>query len=153
MSMLLNSLQFSDCDEDEMIYNSESVIFGISILADDLRQQILLLQTLVNDHVRWPFQQWHLRSAASLSLNLIDSLSGRTSGNQERINHLLDEAQMNLESWSHSEVEENTFNVATIDLQLLQDTSTADEDIILKLRENVDISLTVDDLATTFSVI
>ena len=38
MSMLLNSLQFSDCDEDEMIYNSESIIFGNSILADDLRQ-------------------------------------------------------------------------------------------------------------------
>ena len=43
--------------------------------------------------------------------------------------------------------------MATIDPQLLQDTSTADEDIILKLRENVDISLTVDDFATTFSVI
>src|SRR5437016_2532249 len=109
MSMLLNSLQFSDCDGDEMIYNSESIIFGNSILADDLRQRILPLQTLVNDYVRRSFQQQHLGSAASSSLNLADSLSGRTSGNQEGINHLLDEAQMNLKSWSHPEVEENTF--------------------------------------------
>ena len=81
MSMLLNSLQFFDCDRDEMIYNSESIIFGNSILADDLTQRILLLQTLVNDYVRRPFQQRHLGSAASSSLNLADSLSGRTSGN------------------------------------------------------------------------
>ena len=45
------------------------------------------------------------------------------------------------------------FNVATIDPQLLKDTTTMDEDIISELRENVDISLTVNDFVNVFSVI
>ena len=52
MSMLFNSLQFSDCEGDETIYNSESIIFSDSLLVDDFRQQISLLQRLVNDHVQ-----------------------------------------------------------------------------------------------------
>ena len=43
--------------------------------------------------------------------------------------------------------------MATIDPQLLQDTSAMEEDILSELRENVDISLTVDDFTNAFSAI
>ena len=43
--------------------------------------------------------------------------------------------------------------VTTIDPQLLQDTSATDEDIILELKKNMNVFLTVNDFTNAFSVI
>ena len=83
----------------------------------------------------------------------MDSLSGRTSNDQGGINYLLNEAQTNLERWSHPEVGETMSIVITIDPQLLQDTSATDEDIIPELEENVNVFLTVNNFTNAFSVI
>ena len=66
-------------------------------------------------------------------------------------NHLFDRAQTNLDSWCDTEVEETISAVASIDPQLLQDTSMTDEDMIPDLEENANTSITIDDFSNAFS--
>ena len=66
-------------------------------------------------------------------------------------NHLFDRAQTNLDSWHDIEVEETISAMASIDPQLLQDTSTTDEDMIPDLEENANTSITIDDFSNAFS--
>ena len=52
MSILLKSFRYSEYEGDEMVDSSEALGFNNSLQKDHLKQQILLLHNLINEHIK-----------------------------------------------------------------------------------------------------
>jgi len=153
MSILLKSLRYSEYEGDDMGDNSELVEFNDSLQKDDLKQRILLLHNLINKHIQRHFAKRHLPVVLPSSSAISSSPLGVTMDDEEVIDHLFDEARTNIENWHDAEVEESMSFVASIDPQLLLDTSRTDKSMIPDLEGDRDPLITVHDFVNAFSTI